>query len=304
MRNRGLFLVLLLMWALLGAGCSEMAARKLQVVTTFSILQDFVQQVGGDAVSVQALVPLGADPHTWGPTPREAAQVTRADLVVANGAGFDDWLLPVVKNAARGVPVLVLTEGLELLAGHEHDSEEHNRDHHDHTADPHLWLSVPNAVAYVERIKDALIGIDPSQEEYFTERAQEYIQQLWDLDQRLLSELGTIPPQQKVIITYHNAFSYLAERYGFTVAEFLVDNPEAEPNPRELGRLVGLLKGLERPAVFTEPQLSTGARYLQALAQEAGAQVYTLFSDSLTAQAPTYIQMMEHNLKVLLEALR
>jgi len=291
-------LAALLVGLVLGGNSGE--ARPLQVVATFSILQDFVQQVGGEAVAVQALVPLGADPHTWEPSPRDAVLLAKADLVVANGAGFDDWLLPLVQGAVRpGVPVILLAEeGMSLLAGG------HGNHGHEHAADPHLWLSVANAVAYVERIADVLRELRPEQEAYFAQRSGDYTTRLWALDEKLEKELGRIPAENRVIVTYHNAFSYLAERYGFSVAEFLVENPEAEPNPRELGRLVGLLQSLGRPVVFTEPQLTSGTRYMQTLAREAGAQVFTLYSDSLTAEVPTYIDMMEHNLQVLLEALQ
>lgn len=284
---------LLALWS-----ASSLEARQLQVVTTFSILQDFVQQVGGREVAVHALVPLGADPHTWEPSPREAGLVAKADLLVANGAAFDDWLLPVMRSAAGPhVSLILASEGLSLLEAHTHHG-------HTHAHDPHLWLSVPNAVAYVERITQALQELSPDRADYFAENAARYIQELWALDGRLAAELAEIPPENRIIVTYHNAFSYLAERYGFEVVEFLVHNPEAEPNPRDLGRLVELVKQLEKPAVFTEPQLNSGTRYIQALAQEAGVQVFTLYSDSLSEAVPTYVEMMEYNLQVLLEALQ
>ena len=151
-------------------GCSDLgtvlgstplpAARPVQVVATFPS-QDFVEQVGRRDRS--SLVPLGADPHTWEPSPREAGLVARAELVVANGAGFDDWLLPLVKSAARpGIPLLQLSEGLVP------DVDHHDHGHgHGHTADPHLWLSVPNAVDYVERIAAALTELLQELVEFF-----------------------------------------------------------------------------------------------------------------------------------------
>ncbi len=293
--RRGIGVSLLVLVVVLLGGASLLEARQLQVVTTFSILQDFVQQVGGEQVVVRSLVPLGADPHTWEPSPREAGLIARADLVVANGGGFDDWLLPVVQSAARtGVGVLRVAEDLPVLEGAGHE----------HAADPHLWLSVPNAVSYVERIAQALQELRPESAAYFAQRADAYIQRLHLLDEKLQSELGQIPAENRVIVAYHNAFSYLAERYGFAAVDFLVDNPEAEPNPRDLGRLVDLLRGMERPVVFTEPQLNAGSRYMRALAQEVGAEVFTLYSDSLTAEVPTYVDLMEYNLQVLVEALR
>jgi zinc/manganese transport system substrate-binding protein len=295
------FLLLVLILGILGVNPPVLHAAQIQVVTTFSILHDFVSQVGGEQVVVNSLVPAGADPHTWEPSPREASLVAKADLVVANGAGFDDWLLPLVQNAARpGVPIVLASEGLSVFE-QDHDHQGHQ---HGHESDPHLWLSVPNAIAYVEKITAALAELSPEHSQYFTGRSKVYLQELEALDQKMLELLAEISPKNRVLVTYHNAFSYLAERYGFEVAEFLVENPEAEPSPRDLGRLVELLRNLSKPVVFTEPQLTSGTRYVQALAREVGAQVYVLYSDSLTSEVSTYVEMMEYNLQVLLEALR
>lgn len=276
-------------------------AKPVQVVTTFSILEDFVQQVGGEKVEVRSLIPRGADPHSWEPSPREARLIAQADLIVANGAGFDDWMVSLVQNAARPDAVLLfVSEGLSLL-DHGHS---HNHHDHAHGGDPHLWLSVLNAIFYVEKITTALIEVSPQDAQYFTERFNAYSQELVWLDQLLLHELGQIPEQNRVIVTYHNAFSYLAERYGFQVVEFLVESPEAEPNPRDLAGLVTLLSEQENPVVFSEAQLTSGTRYVQALASEVEAQIYTLYSDSLSADVPTYLEMMKYNMRTLVEALQ
>ncbi len=275
--------------------------NELQVVTTFSILEDFVAQVGGDRVVVNSLVPPGTDPHSWEPTPREARMVAQADLLVANGGGFDDWLLDLVANAARAdSPVLFASQGLEAI-DHQH---EHGGDEGDHHGDPHYWLSVPNAIFYVEQITQSLVALSPENAPYFRERSKTYIEKLAELDAWMVGQFEAIPRQDRVIVTYHNAFSYLSERYGFEVAEFLVVNPEGEPSPRDLAKLVDLLRGTKSSAVFTEPQLSSGNRYMQALAKEIKGEVYTLFSDSLSKEITTYVAMMEYNTRTLVEALQ
>lgn len=275
-------------------------AKPLQVVTTFSVLEDLVQQVGGEKVEVRSLIPRGADPHSWEPSPREARLIAQADLIVANGAGFDNWMVGLVQNAAREDAVFVFaSEGLTLL---DHDHSHHLHDH-THSGDPHLWLNVQNAIFYVEKIAATLIELSPQNTQYFTDNLNVYTQELSQLDQILLYELGQIPKQNRVIVTYHNAFSYLAERYGFQVVEFLVENPEAEPNPRDLAGLVNLLSKQENPVVFSEAQLTSGTRYVQALANEVGAEIYTLYSDSLSPDVPTYLEMMKYNMRTLVEAL-
>lgn len=287
----GIFLVVLVTVA------CPVLAKELRVVTTFSILEDFVQQIGGERVEVSSLIPRGADPHTWEASPKEARLVAQADLLVANGGGFDDWLLSLVRNAAKAdTPVILVSQGLPIL--------EHNHGQHGHGGDPHFWLSVPNAIFYAEQIMQALVDLLPIEAPYFQERGNTYIQELVELDQQMVDELGRIPEENRVIVTYHNAFSYLAERYGFEVVEFLVDNPEAEPSPRDLGRLVALLKGQETPVLFAEPQLGSGTRYMQTLAREIRGEIYTLYSDTLTSEVPTYVEMMRYNMKTLAEALK
>ena len=280
-------------------------ATELKVVTTFSILEDFVRQIGGDRVEVSSLIPSGADPHSWEPTPREARLVAKADLLVANGGGFDQWLVKLQKSAARpGVPVVYASDGLVAMAhGHATDHD-HDHDSEQHTGDPHFWLSVPNAISYVERITEALVASAPDDSPYFLARSQAYCEELAQLDQKIMARLQQIPEENRVIVTYHNAFSYLAERYGFAVVEFLVDNPEAEPSPRDLGRLVQLLKQQPNPVIFAEPQLNISNRYVQTLATEIGGKVYVLYSDSLSSTITTYVELMDHNAKTLVEALQ
>jgi len=150
---RGVLLAVLI-WGLFWGSTPLLAARPCRWWPPFPSCRISWSRWGGEAVTVSSLVPLGADPHTWEPSPREAGLVARAELVVANGAGFDDWLLPLVKSAARpGIPLLQLSERLVP------DVDHHDHGHgHGHTADPHLWLSVPNAVAYVERNRRGLNG--------------------------------------------------------------------------------------------------------------------------------------------------
>ncbi|NLL49263.1 MAG: zinc ABC transporter substrate-binding protein [Firmicutes bacterium] len=291
-------------FALILVGCvflaSPASGQAIRVVTTFPILEDFVEQVGGEQVQVSSLIPRGADPHTWEPTPKDARLVAQGDLIVANGGGFDDWLFALVQNVARpDTPLVIASQGLEVIVP-EYD---HGHSHH-HAGDPHFWLSVPNAISYVEQITEALVGLAPEKAVYFESRARVYSEELVELHAWMTQELSGIPRENRVIVTYHNAFSYLAEEYGFEVAEFLVANPDAEPSPRDLARLVDLLQGMRNRSVFAEPQLASGTRYLQALVDEVHGDLFILYSDSLNEEISTYVEMMKCNTRTLLEALK
>ena len=221
--------------------------------------------------------------------------MAKADLIIANGGGFDDWLFSLVENAARAdALVITVSEGLEAI--------EHGHGH-DHHGDAHFWLSVPHAIYYVEKISQALTALSPDNAAYFQGRAAAYRDELVELDRWMLGELSKISAENRVIVTYHNAFSYLAERYGFEVAEFLVANPDAEPTPRDLARLTDLLRRTRHRAIFTEPQIGSGTRYLQSLAKEVKGEIYVLYSDSLSPEISTYLEMMRYNTQTLVEAL-
>lgn len=279
-------------------------ANEIQVVTTFSILEDFVREIGGERVVVQSLVPIGADPHSWEATPKEIRLVAQADLLVANGGGFDAWLIPLAKNAASvRTPLIFALEGEPMIHEHDHD---HDHDHdygHEHEGDEHLWLSIPHAISYVQRITEALIEVSPADASYFTARLAVYKGKLEELDREIQEQFSRIPVENRVLVSYHNAFSHFAERYGFRVAH-LVENPEAEPSPRDLSRVVQLLKQQKNPVVFTEPQISVGYRYMQTLAKEVQGTVLTLYSDSLSSDVQSYIDLMQYNAKTIVEALQ
>lgn len=282
------------------------AKAKLQVVTTFSILTDFVVAVGGDRVDVSSIVPLGGDPHNWEATPREARIIATADVLFYNGLGLELWIDRLIENAADPeLPIVVLTKDLVPLPSPSHDHVHIDDYHHHHeNGDPHFWLDVQYSMDYVKTITDTLIEFDPENAAYFQARSIDYLDQLAELDQWLMDVIAEIPTENRKLLTYHNSLAYLAERYGLTVEAFLVVNPDREPSPQEMIELTRLLAKHPRKAIFTEPQTSSAARYVSTIASEVGGNVYTLHSESLTNQLSTYIEMMRHNGATLLEALQ
>lgn len=273
--------------------------QSLKAAASFVIIADFVRQVGGDYVEVVTLVPALADPHTWEPTPQDARNLASAHVLFVNGAGYEEWLRDLVASAAPpSMPIVELSHGLEPLPGPSHSV--HSHDQHD----PHFWLSVPNAVHYVERIAQTLMDLDPERAQYYRERANTYQRELWELDRWLLEQLAQIPEENRVLVTYHNAFAYFAQRYGFTAAPFLVHHPDREPTAKDMAALVKALSSLAKPVVFAEPQFTVGERYVQSLAEEIGGEVRVLLSATLTAEVSTYVDLMRYNGQVLLEALR
>ncbi|REJ32980.1 MAG: zinc ABC transporter substrate-binding protein, partial [Bacillota bacterium] len=193
-------------------------------------------------------------------------------------------------------------EGHEHAHDHDHDRD---RDHgHTHTheeGDPHFWLDVANAMHYVRRIEQALSQADPARADYYRARAEAYLAELEELDRWIVSEIQRIPPERRVLVTYHDAYGYMADRYGLELVGFLVRNPDREPAPREMAALVEAIQERGVPTVFAEPQVNP--RFIEALAREAGVGVGILYTDALTDEVPTYIEMMRTNVRALVDGL-
>ncbi len=291
----------LLALALLLTACESQPAqtqpagsRKLTVVTTLTVLADMIQQVGGDKVQVKPLVPPGGEVHTYKPTPDDIKNVARATIVFYNGGHLEDWIDATIRSAGKpNVPIVVLSEGLPLIE--ESDNE----------PNPHLWLDVTNAKAYVEKIRDALSKVDPANTSYYTDRAKSYLDQLAELDTWIQAEVDKIPKARRKLVTFHDAFPYFARRYGFSLHGVLVASPGKEPSARDLTGLVRRIKREEVPAVFAEAQFS--AKAMEVLAKETEVRVITnLYNDTLSTgpEANTYIAMMKHDVTEIVDALK
>ncbi|MBC7217222.1 MAG: zinc ABC transporter substrate-binding protein [Candidatus Caldatribacterium sp.] len=265
-------------------------ALALTVGASIPPLCSLVAQVGGDRVKVVQLVPNGANPHTYEPTPSDVARVAQAEAFFLIGLGFDSYLEKIIK-AARGekAPVFYVSSGLELLA----EGGEHKE------ANPHVWLSLRNAQKILENIAQSLALLDPEGERLYKENAQKYAQVLGELDARFAKEFSSLPSCS--FVATHASLSYLARDYGLLEVGILEKAPGYEPTPRELAELVTLMKEKNTRVIVVEPQFSTKAA--QVLAKEAEAVL--VFFDPLGSFPDTpYHVLMEENLRKFVEALR
>ncbi len=282
--------------------------EKVQVAVTISVLQDFVEQVGGDRVEAFSIVPVGGSPETFQPSPRDAGRISEARVVFENGMGLDAWVEDLVESAGNEEQKVVkLSDGLEPLEGEEHAEEapkEHGGEHeHAGGGNPHLWLDVANAEHYVERIRDALTEADADGAEEYEINAEEYLAELEELDEYIKERAESIPEERRKLVTFHDAFPYFAEAYGFELVGVVLENPEAEPGSREVAEVVRTIEEEGVPVVFTEPQFNTGLA--DTIAQEAGVEVRELYTDTLVEDeaGSTYDAMMRTNIDRISEAL-
>jgi ABC-type Zn uptake system ZnuABC Zn-binding protein ZnuA len=312
-----LTLALALVAALVVGGSSAIRAQpdgstsQVRVVTGLAVVRDLVRQVGGDRVEAISVVPPGADPHTYQPTPRDVQALQGARLAVWNGLGLDETVADLV--AEQGLPdlaVVVLADGITSMAGddHGHEADAHqgeDRDEHGHGQagrNPHLWLDPLYAARYVEQIRDALVEVDPAGAQIYQQNAAAYIGEIHAFDAWAQAEIATIPAERRKVVTFHDAFPYLAGHYGLELVGVVLKSPGREPSAQEVAQLVTEIRRHQITTVYAEPQFN--ARILELAARDAGVQVKRLYSDAFDDQVTTYLDLMRYNVSSLVEGLR
>jgi len=287
---------LLLAVAALAAACGGKGEEKTpkagpRVVTSIELFADLIRPVAGERAQVTALVPASADPHTYEPLPSKLVDISKADLVLINGLGFEETLLNVIENNVKGgVPIIEMSAGLPVL-------EAGNKA----TGNPHLWLNVRNAMHYVEAARDALIQVDPAGEAEYGANAQKYLAELENLDRQVEQGIASIPAERRKLIVSHDAFPYLAERYGLKMVAAAVRSPGQEPSAAKVADLTKQIKSENVPAVFKEPQVS--ARVLELAAEDAGVEVCSLYSDAFQGEVDSYVKLMQYDADELVRCL-
>jgi ABC-type Zn uptake system ZnuABC Zn-binding protein ZnuA len=287
---------------LLALGCRPTGSAPpggsgLSVVTTSTVFGDMVRNVGGDLVTVTSLVPAKADVHTFEPSPTDLRAVASARLLVMNGLGLDDWVRDTIVNAAAtGTPLLELGVGLpgvELLPGDEPG-----------TQNPHLWMSVPYGLLYVDRIETALAAADPAHAADYARLADAYLARLDGLDRHIREQIGTIPAQDRKLVTFHDAFPYFAREYGIEIVGVAVKAPGQDPSAGEIAALIEAIRDAGVKAIFSESQFPTAL--VDQIARETGAKVVAqLYDDSLGDPPVTsYEALIQWDVDQLVGALR
>lgn len=288
MRRLGLLICL----ALIAVIAPARAQDRLNVVASFSILGDFVRNVGGDRVNVTTLVGSDSDAHVYSPTPVDAKRIADAKLVFVNGLGFEGWLPRLVKSAGGKATIVTATSGITPLKVGS-------------AADPHAWQSVANAKVYVANIRDALASADPANAETFKANASRYLAELDALDREVRAAVAQIPESRRKVISTHGAFGYFAGAYGVAFIAPVGVSTESEASARDVAAIITQIRTAKIPAVFLEN--ISDPRLIRRISAETGARVGgTLYSDSLTGEkgdSPTYIAMVRHNIKALTSAL-
>jgi zinc/manganese transport system substrate-binding protein len=286
--------------ALLAAGALALLAPRglaqtpphLPVVASFSILGDLVAQIGGHRVAVTTIVGPDGDAHVYQPTPKDGRRLADARLVFVNGLGFEGWIERLIAASKTKAKIVTASRGVTPRKD-------------EAGLDPHAWQNVADAKIYVANIRDALIEADPEAADVFRAIADQYLTRLGALDAEIKSAIAAIPPSRRRVVSTHDAFGYFAARYG---VEFIAPegvSTEAEPSARDLARIIDVARAHKVAAIFLENIVDP--RIAQRLAAETGAKIGgTLYSDALSGPdgpAPSYVEMMRHNMRQLAAAL-
>jgi ABC-type Zn uptake system ZnuABC Zn-binding protein ZnuA len=262
---------------------------KIPVVTTISTFNSFVTGVGGDLVHVQSLVPVGASPETYQPTPEDVATLAHARLLVENGAGLEAWLARVIGNTgSKDLVIVVGTDGLPVK-----------------NDNPHLWMDPVYAKHYVLAIRDALVRIDPAHANDYRTNALRYLGKLDALTASIRSRIDQIPPNMRKMIVFHNAWQYYNDRFGIETLGFIERNPGQEPNPQQIGHLIDLARSNHLHAIFSEPEFSP--KLAQQIAGSSNIHIVdNLYDDSIGAkpEVADYISMLNYDTNVIVKAMR
>ena len=292
-----------------GVAAGTTPGEKLRVIATTNIVADVVRQVGGDMIELTALLPPGSDPHSYQATPDDLRRLNNAQLIFVNGLHLEEAMAPVLENLDTPVPVISVNDGVTTRelpeAGHDAEEEETGDVHEHEGVDPHTWMDPVNVMVWSDSIARALSEQDPANAASYAAAAAAYVAELKQLDDDLHTQFAAIPATQRKLVTDHDNLGYLADAYGFTVLGAVIPSLStmAAPSAQEMAALQDQIK-VEGASVILIGN-TVNASTAQQLAQDTGAQVVAVYTDSLSdaaGPAATYIAMMRYNAAAIVAA--
>ena len=272
-------------------------AKTVDVVASFSVLADIVNQVGGDHVRVTSLVGPDGDPHTFEPTPQDSQALAQAQLVFVSGLGLEGWMDRLVSASGYKGQVIVASQGVNTRKMEEEGKT---------VTDPHAWNSMQNGVIYATNVMNALIKADPQDAADIRHQGENYIQQLEKLDSWALQRFQAVPQAKRKVLTSHDAFGYFGQRYGVTFLAPVGFSTEAEANASDVAGLITQLKQQHIQRYFIENQ--TDPRLVKQIASASGAQpggvLYPEALSGKTGPAASYQAAFKHNVEEIVNSMR
>lgn len=293
-------LITLILFAILVSGCGsdnkKQTSGKIKTISSITIINDIVKNIGGDKVDAKSICGVGIDPHTYKPKPNDPRLVSESDIVFINGFTLEHWIEEMVHNAGGNKKVVTVTNGLTPMKDEKGYGD----------PDPHAWFDITNVKTYAKNIADALIEADKQNESYYRQNLESYTKKLDSLEAWTKAEIQKIPAEKRVLITSHDAFRYFGKAYGLEVRGLQGISTEAKAQTEDVKKIIDLIKERKLNSVFIET--SVNPKLLEEISKETGAKVGgTLFSDSVGDEGTfegTYIGAVTHNINAIVNALK
>lgn len=244
------------------------------ILTSTTFLADITRNVAGDRVRVESISPIGADPHSYQPVPKDVVKITENNVLIVNGLDYDQFIQPLIGYTDGTRLVVTASDGLEARQMKEESGET--------VTDPHMWMAPTRVIKYVENIRDGLTKADSDGVDIYKANADAYISQLKELDAWITQQVAQIPQERRLLVTNHDSLGYFAEHYGFTVIGTIVPgvSSDASPSAQQIAALIDEIKSAGAPAVFLN--ISDNPHLADQVAKETGIKVVTdLYIESL-----------------------
>lgn len=293
----------------LTASCSENASKdktdekkssgkkeQIFAVSTITIINDIVKNIGREKVSTYSICGVGIDPHTYHAKPVDPKLISKSDIIFINGLNLEHWMEEMIKFAGGAKRVETVTTGVNPLTDEKGFGD----------PDPHAWFDARNIKIYADNVAKGLISIDPENESYYKANLEEYKHAIDTLHEWIIKEINTIPEDHRVLITSHDAFRYFGKAYGLDVKGLQGISTEAKVQTEDVKNLIDFIKAKKLKSVFIET--SVNPKLLEQISSETNAKIGgTLFSDSIgNEDSPegTYIGAVKHNVNTIVNALK
>ena len=287
------------------------SGEKLKLAASTTIIGDVLLRVAGDTADIEILMVPGQNPHSYEPVPGNIRSIEEADLIFINGFGLEENLLDDIQAAAKGyiVPVSSGIETLDFQTGSNSNDSEEGHEHE--TGDPHVWMNPKNVIHWVRNMVTVLSEADADHAVVYRERGESYIAELAEMDAYIRDQIRLIPVDRRILILDHQLFNYFADEYGFTIIGALIPgtSDSAEPSPRAIADLVGLVREYNVPALFVGRTASEGLQKLaETVIAEAGTVIRILptLTGSLAlpgTRGDTYLDFLRFNIEQIIKGL-
>jgi len=281
---------------------------QVNVIASFSILGDIAKNIGQDKVKIRTLVGPDSDAHVYEASPSDAIAMSKADLIIINGLQLEGFISRLIKASETSAPVIEAAKGANIIhdpAGGHYHFIDGKAVFHAAPNDPHAWQSLANVMVYAKNIAASLCQIDNPNCDYYQQNARSYSERLSALQAEFEKAFAGIADEKKTLVVGHNAFRYFSQEYGVKFLSVQGVSTESEASAADVAGIVRDIKNNHASAIFAE-NISNPA-LVEQIAQEANMKVAgVLYSDALSAPsgpAPTYIDMMKHNVKTIIDAI-